>query len=431
VSNPIFQFPLGLPAHEDLNYYEVYQTPFFTLARPWEFNGWKPESLSWKKGCYLHTGLSRTGRLAFRGPEAGKFLESLCINSFAKFPVGSMKHGVMCNRDGLIAAHGIIQRQAEDEYHFFAGGMWPAMMAAKSRYQVEVQPLDHYLMQIAGPTSLQTLERATGESLGDLQFLRFRHTSVDGLRSEVGRIGMSGNLAYELRGPIADAPKVFDAVYRAGRDFGIERLGWRTYLVNHVEGGFPQVTWTMAAADDEDGASLRGFWKVSGSVDPVDMRARYRTPVEVGWGGMARFDHEFHGRAAVEAEVASPQRTVVTLRWHPEDVIDIYASLLRPGEEFKTLDLPYAPGRWPLAHADHLLKDGRQIGYSSGTIYSYYFREVLSLACIDVDAAALGTEVTVQWGDFGGRIKNVRATVQRFPYLQEARNSEVDATRLR
>jgi vanillate/3-O-methylgallate O-demethylase len=74
---------------------------------------------------------------------------------------------------------------------------------------------------------------------------------------------------------------------------------------------------------------------------------------------------------------------------------------------------------------------GRPVGYSSGTIYSYYFREVLSIGCIDVDAAAIGTEVVIQWGDFGGRIKNVRATVQRFPYLQEARNSEVDAARFR
>jgi len=58
---------------------------------------------------------------------------------------------------------------------------------------------------------------------------------------------------------------------------------------------------------------------------------------------MCKFDHDFLGRAALEAEVAQPKRTVVTLRWNREDVIDIYASLLRPGEEYKPLDLPYAP----------------------------------------------------------------------------------------
>jgi glycine cleavage system aminomethyltransferase T len=60
---------------------------------------------------------------------------------------------------------------------------------------------------------------------------------------------------------------------------------------------------------------------------------------------------------------------------------------------------------WPQAHADHILKDGHPVGISSGTIYSYYFHEVLSMGCVDLDASKIGTEVIVQWGDHGGRIK--------------------------
>jgi glycine cleavage system aminomethyltransferase T len=78
------------------------------------------------------------------------------------------------------------------------------------------------------------------------------------------------------------------------------------------------------------------------------------------------------------------------------------------------------------AHADHILKEDKQVGISSGTIYSYHFREVLSMACIDVEHAKVGTEVVIQWGDYGKRIKNVRATVERFPYLTEGRNDSVD-----
>jgi len=82
----------------------------------------------------------------------------------------------------------------------------------------------------------------------------------------------------------------------------------------------------------------------------------------------------------------------------------------------------------PQAHADHILKDGRPAGVSSGTIYSYYFREVLSMGCIDLDASKIGTAVIVQWGDHGGKIKDVRATVASFPYLTEGRNSDLDVT---
>jgi glycine cleavage system aminomethyltransferase T len=142
---------------------------------------------------------------------------------------------------------------------------------------------------------------------------------------------------------------------------------------------------------------------------------------------MARFDHDFVGSDVLQAEIADPKRTTVTLRWHPEDVLDVHASLLRPGDSYKPLDLPYAPQRWPMAHADHVLKDDRRVGVSSGTIYSYFYREVLSMGCLDLDVSDIGTEVVVHWGDHGGPIKEIRATVERFPYLTEGRNSDLDA----
>ena len=38
----------------------------------WEFDGWKPESMSWKTGCYIHTGLSNT-QTNFTGPDVKEF----------------------------------------------------------------------------------------------------------------------------------------------------------------------------------------------------------------------------------------------------------------------------------------------------------------------------------------------------------------------
>lgn len=402
--------------------------------RAWEFNGWERETMSWKNGCSLHAGLSNAGSCIVKGPNAKAFLQSLVINSLENFPVGSMKHAVMLTDEGLIAAHGIIERQADDEFHSFAGGppgpLFPPDLVPPG---VEIMPLENYLFQISGPNSLRLLERVAGESLRDIKFLHFRtKLRVAGIETEVARIGMSGNLAYELHGPIDEGPAVYDALYQAGQDLGLERLGWGSYLVNHVEGGFPQVTWTMTmAVPTEMWPMVAPLWEVSGSVDPMDMRARCRTPVEVHWHNMARFDHDFPGRAALEAEVASPRRTTVTLRWNHDDIADIHASLTRKdGPVYKQLDLPYAPQRWPQAHADHVTRNGQTIGWSSGTIYSLYYREFLSMGCIDLDASPIGTTVEVQWGDHNGPIKTVRATVERFPYLDLPRNSDVDTTTL-
>jgi hypothetical protein len=50
------------------------------------------------------------------------------------------------------------------------------------------------------------------------------------------------------------------------------------------------------------------------------------------------------------------------------------------------------------------------------------------MACIDVEQAQIGNEVVVEWGDHGKRIKQVRATVERFPYLTEGRNDKVETS---
>ena len=91
------------------------------------------------------------------------------------------------------------------------------------------------------------------------------------------------------------------------------------------------------------------------------------------------------------------------MRWNPDDVIDTYASLPRPGNAYKPIDLPYAPQHWPMAHADHVVRDGREIGYSSGTIYSFAFREFLSLGCLDVEVSNIGNEVSSNGATTVGR----------------------------
>lgn len=400
-------------------------------VRAWAFNGWQRESLSWRETCYIHAGLSSSGPISIKGRDAKKYLQSILINSLENFPIGSMKHGVMCSEAGLIAAHGIIERKSDDHFESWAGGPPGQRMRDRIPFDVEIKRLDYYLFQIAGPTSLKVLEKVTGESLRDVGFLRFRDTRINGIKSEIGRIGMTGGLAYELHGPIEDAVTIYDAVYKAGQEFGIERLGWGTYLVNHVEGGFPQYTWTLLndVGADRQGELMKAFY-VSGSVDPANLRARMRTPVEVRWHNMAKFDHDFIGREALAAEMANPKRTTVTLRWNADDVMDTYASLVRKGEAYMPIDLPYSPQRWPMAHADYVVgRDDREIGYSSGTIYSSFFREFLSLGCLNIEAARIGNEVVVQWGDHGGPIKSIRATVERFPYFTEGRNSDIDVSK--
>jgi glycine cleavage system aminomethyltransferase T len=414
--------------------------PLFHLdgstVRQWEFAGFKPETLSWKKTCYIHGGLSMPGQIVYRGPDATRFMAGVFVNGFDRFGVGRAKHGVACDENGLIAGHGVIQRTAPDEYHVYVAGTWTLYAHANTNLDVEQVLLDRFLFQVAGPTAIDTLEAAAGESLRDIGFLRYRQVNIAGHSVQIMRLGMAGTLAYELHGPTAIGPEVFEAVYRAGQPFGIERLGWKNFPVNHVEGGFPQQFWTFTPSV-HDHAGYQAFrashpWLPGqpewvGSAAPDNHRARYRTPLECGWGKSIVLDHDFTGREAVERELAAPRRTVVTLEWNADDVVDIYASHLREGAEYKYLEIPAHPSNVRTsAHADVVHLNGREVGFSGGTVYSYHFRKVISLATIDLDQAAIGTELVLDWGDHGGPIKPVRVRVARFPYLDEGRNNAID-----
>lgn len=420
----------GVPVYPDVKLYG------FALGdmRIWEADDWKEASMSWKTGCYIHGGLSGPQEQTFRGPDAQKFLSSLVINNVYNWPIGTSKHLVLCDKDGLVATHGLATRDSEDSFRQFACAPLAFFHAQNSNLNFKASVRQIFIFQIAGPTSLQVLERVTGEDLRDVKFLLVRPVKIAGfdVEIEISRIGMAGNLAYELRGPLEAGPAVYDKVYQAGKDLGMKRLGWRTYMVNHTEGGFPQMEGSFVGSYAADPNIMKAFFGVptihtlTGSTAPSDWRARMRTPSENGWGWMAKFDHDFIGRPAVEAEVANPKRTIVTLRWNPEDVVDIFTSLVKPGEEYKTLELPCTPQAPAGSHADHVIKDGKNVGISSAVVYSYYYREFLTLCTIDIDQAHIGNEVIVEWGDYGKRIKDVRAIVSRFPYLDLPRNQDYD-----
>ncbi len=362
------------------------------------------------------------------------------INNVYKWDIGRAKHLVMLDEYGLIDGHGLVNRTGEDSFALSACVPWTWIKLMNTgNYNVEMENRDVFVFQIAGPTSLTCIEELTQTNLHDLKFLEFRKVTIPGIDCDdiiVERVGMSGTLSYELRGPANMGPEVYDAAYQLGKEkYDMARLGWRTYTVNHTEGGFPQNTvhWLMAMQFEEfdpvfNSTPFNG-WNApkSGSYDPADARARVRTPFEVGWGWMAKFDHDFIGREALEKEAADPKRTVVTLEWNTEDVVDIYASQFRDEEPYKYMEMPSAPQQPAGGHADRVLnKDGKLIGVSSCAIYSAYYRKTISHCTLDIPESEIGNEVIIEWGDFGGKIKQVRATVAKFPYSKQISNQKYD-----
>ncbi|GAB7545148.1 glycine cleavage T C-terminal barrel domain-containing protein [Cupriavidus sp. 8B] len=397
-----------------------------------EYSDWQDEQLSWKTTCYIGD-WSFLWDIEVEGPDALQFFTDTGVNSLQKFDVGQAKHLIQCSSRGKVVGEGILMRLAEDRFRTQAGpATWSAFLLDKGNWNARWRQIETFQFQVSGPTALQVCQDATGSPLTDVKFMHFIPVVIDGCKCFALRQGMAGEVGFEFHGDAADAPRVYAALMSAGRNLGMRRLGRRTAMINHLEAAFPTITWHYL--NDVFGPDAAGFQEflrttfdmkglipvIKGSYVGAEISDYCRTPFELGWGKSVKFDHEFTGRAALEAEAANGQKlTRVTLEFNSDDVVDIYASLFRAGEPYDYLDIPH-PQRW-MVWADSIQLHGQTVGISTSPGYSYHFRKVLSLGYIEPSLATPGTAVTIVWGSPGKRQKMVRARVAPAPYKQDHR----------
>jgi vanillate/3-O-methylgallate O-demethylase len=177
---------------------------------------------------------------------------------------------------------------------------------------------------------------------------------------------------------------------------------------------------------------------LGGSFSSNNIEDYYLTPWDLGYGFMVKFDHEFIGKAALEQIAKSPARKKVTLAWNGDDVTRAMGSLFQKEQDvFKCIDLPLT--NYASLSYDKVLKNGKVIGLSTFSSYSYNERSMLSLGVMDMAYSEVGTEVALVWGEEGGgspkptverhRQIEIRATVGPIPYGQLARQSYAEGWR--
>ncbi|UGS37280.1 hypothetical protein [Capillimicrobium parvum] len=410
-----------------------------------QYTSWIDESLSWKETCYLGD-WSWLPDMRFTGPDVFRLFSDISVNTMDPFAIGQSKHIIHCNPDGKLIGEGILSRIGEQEVAQFGQCVhWTNYQLRKGGYDVSAEPLEWTNLHLQGPLSIYVLERAAGQSVRDAGYMRSTPVTIAGHEVLALRQGMTGEIGFELQAPKEFLAEISNAILEAGQEYGIRRMGAKVSMLNHLEAAYPTVTLDyLPAIFDEWSADFRDyldvqlsdaygapafdlFYKVAGSFDTDDPRDYYRSPVEFDWAGRIKFDHEFIGREALAEEVANPRRVLRTLVWHADDVLKLWGELFRKGDPLPDfMDMPRE--RRGYMYADQVLADGAPAGVSTSRGYSAYFREMLSLAVIDVDHSEIGNEVAVVWGNPGTAQREIRAMVALAPYKEN--RGRVDLSQL-
>jgi vanillate/3-O-methylgallate O-demethylase len=412
-----------------------------------EFTNWRSEQRAWRGSCVLFDQSHHMTDLFLSGPGALRLLSDFGVNTFQGFAPGRAKQYVAVSADGQFIGDAILF--CLDEGVFDVVGHptvanWLQFNAEAGGYDVSIErdensadrrsgPPVMYRYELQGPTAGPIVEKVTGQRLPDVKFFHMTQFAIAGRRVRALRHGMAGQPGFELFGPWADGADVLAAILDAGQELGLVRAGAKAYSTSNLESGWiPTVVPAIFGPEMKayrEWLDVSALGSLGGSLASADISDYYVTPYDLGYGRTVKFDHDFHGRDALERIAAGgPHREKVTLVWHPDDVAAVVRSLCEPGQPAKYMEWPKA--RYAFFQVDRVLRDGQPAGMSLDAGYLANEQAFVSLATVDAAAAAPGTEVTVLWGEDPNSAKpavephrqvGIRATVAPAPFVAEVR----------
>jgi glycine cleavage system aminomethyltransferase T len=403
---------------------------------PPQFTTWQDEQRSWHKTAVVFDQSHHMTDVYFEGPGVRSLLSDVAVNSFAAFGPMKAKQLIVCNEEGQLVGDAALFGLAEEKVSFVGSPVaanWVSFQAERGGYDVAISrdesALAHagerlvFRYQVQGPRALDIVSAAHGAPLPRIRFFNIGAFDIAGTQVHAlnhTMVGIPGEekTGLEIWGPRESGPRVLEALLAAGEQYGLRQGGAIAYSTTALESGWLGLPVPGIYAGDSMKAyrqwlPAQGFEanaSLGGSFTSDDINDYVPTPYDLGYANVIKFDHDFIGSDALRRIQAGPHRRKVWLRWNREDVTQLLGDTLYSSEldRPKYLQTPYAV--YATFQYDAIMHAGRVVGISNRTGYIVNVGAWSSLAMIDEEQAADGTEVTVVWGDPQGA--RLRPTVE-------------------
>ena len=330
------------------------------------------------------------------GPDATRLIDRVITRDGTKLKVGQVYYTPWCDEDGKVVDDGTIHRLDELNYRWTAADPNLRWLRLNARgLDVTIDDVSERVAAVAlqGPMSREVLEAATGESFADLRYFRRRPSRVGRTAIDVSRTGYTGDLGYELWVDANSAPRLWDALVRAGRPFGLRPAGMLALDVVRLEAGLILI--------EVDYTSSR---------HAMSSEQAY-SPFEIGLGRLVDLAKpgNFVGRRALEREnsAGGPARRLIGLELDWPGIEALYSAHGLP---------PAAPMTVSRSPVPVFADSRRHIGRATSTGWSPILKKPIALASVPPAFERPGTRVGVEW-TVEGRRGVVDALVTRLPFL--------------
>jgi glycine cleavage system T protein len=240
---------------------------YFEPDQPWRRMGADQRKWGWNRPPYFERvgkehqatrervtlfDLSSFGKIEVSGPGALPLLQRVA-DSNVDTPVGRAVYTQFLNAQGGVEADLTISHLAKDRFMVITGSAfigndlaWLRMHQQEQDGSVTIQDItqDWACLALWGPKARAVLQQLTRDDISNsgMPYLHAKSIRINGIDIWAQRVSYVGELGWELYIPTNRATLIWDALLKAGQEFGIEVGGYKVLDSLRLEKGYRYYT---------------------------------------------------------------------------------------------------------------------------------------------------------------------------------------------
>jgi aminomethyltransferase len=264
--------------HESLG---AKMVPFAGYMMPVQYEGINIEHETVRNGVGVFD-VSHMGEFHLKGKNALALIQKVTSNDASVLVDGKIQYSCLPNNDGGIVDDLLVYRITEDHYFLVVNASniekdWN-WISSHNDLGVEMTNVSDELSLLAvqGPKASQALQSLTDIDLSAMEYYTVKIGTFAGIENViVSATGYTGSGGFEIYFENKDAEHIWNAIFKAGEQFGIKPIGLAARDTLRLEMGF-----CLYGNDINDTTS----------------------PIEAGLGWITKFTKDFNNSAALKKQ---------------------------------------------------------------------------------------------------------------------------------
>lgn len=217
---------------------------FAGFNMPIEYTGINDEHLTVRKNVGVFD-VSHMGEIWVKGPKALDLLQYVTTNDVSKLSVGQAQYSCFPNGKGGIVDDIIVYRYEPEKYMLVVNASntekdWN-WLNANNQVGAELENASDHTAQLAvqGPKATELLQKLTPVNLSEIPYYHFEVGEFAGVKNVIlSNTGYTGAGGFELYFYPEHAVQIWNALFDAGKEFGIKPIGLGARDTLRLEKGY-------------------------------------------------------------------------------------------------------------------------------------------------------------------------------------------------